>query len=65
MSENTTNTITEWHKGLPNKKGWYRCRIDGEETRLYFFICELSPKKRYWNDAQGRMVEDDVEWSEK
>ena len=59
------NIMDEWHKGLPDKKGWYRCRLDGEEMRLYFFICELNPRKRYWNDETGARIDDDeIEWKE-
>lgn len=65
MSENITSTIADkWRMGQPNRKGWYQCRLDGEEIRLYFFICELNPKKRYWHDTQGRRVDEDVEWLE-
>lgn len=55
--------MDEWHRGQPNRKGWYDCRLDGEEMRLYFFICELNPRKRYWNDETGaRIDDDDIEW---
>lgn len=54
-----------WHKGRPSKKGWYRCRLDGEEMRLYYFICELNPRKQYWNDETGSRIDDeDIEWHE-
>ena len=52
----------QWKKGFPNKKGWYRCRIDGEEMQLYLFVCELNPKKKYWNDQNGNRLDEDVEW---
>ena len=52
----------QWKKGFPNKKGWYHCRIDGEEMQLYLFVCELSPKKKYWNDKNGNRLDEDVEW---
>lgn len=51
-----------WNTGYPKEKGWYDCRIDGKEIRLYFFICELSPKKRYWTDENRQRVYDKVEW---
>lgn len=51
-----------WYKGYPNKKGWYKCKIDGIEMRLYFFICELNPKKRYWVDETMGQIPDEVEW---
>lgn len=57
-------TNTEWHKGFPKRKGYYRCRIDGVELQLYLFICELNPKKRYWVDSTGYQITDDVEWTE-
>lgn len=54
---------SEWHTGKPNKKGWYDCRLDGEPMRLYFFICEMNPKKRYWNDETGSRIDDDeIQW---
>lgn len=53
-----------WNKGFPNRKGWYQCRIDGIEIRLYFFICELNPKKRYWVDETQAQISDEVEWLE-
>ena len=52
----------QWKKGFPNKKGWYRCRIDGEEMQLYLFVCELNPKKKYWNDKNGNRLDEEVEW---
>lgn len=52
----------EYHKGYPDKRGWYQCRIDGEEMMLYLFVCELNPKKKYWNDAKGNKIDEDVEW---
>lgn len=52
----------EWHKGFPSKKGWYHCRIDGEEMDLYLFVCELNPKKKYWNDQNGNRLDEDIEW---
>lgn len=51
-----------WKTGTPDTKGWYDCRIDGEEMKLYFFICELNPKRRYWNDEHGNRIDEEVEW---
>lgn len=53
----------EWRKDTPLEKGWYRARIDGEETELYFFRCEMSAKKRYWVDELGQKVMEPVEWT--
>lgn len=58
----TGATYIEWHKGFPEKKGWYDCRVDGEEMKLYLFICEMNRKKRYWNDSEGRKIDEEVEW---
>lgn len=55
---------SKWHKGYPDRKGWYRCRIDGIEIRLYLFICELNPRKRYWVDETQAQIMDPVEWHE-
>lgn len=52
----------QWKKGFPNKKGVYRCRIDGEEMQLYLFVCTLNPKKKYWTDTSGRRIDEEVEW---
>lgn len=54
--------MDEWKTGTPDHKGWYDCRIDGEEMRLYFFICELNPHRRYWNDENGNRIDEEVEW---
>lgn len=56
---------TKWHKGRPKHKGWYDCRLDGEEMRLYYFICEMNHNKQYWNDETGARIDDDeIEWKE-
>ena len=55
---------TQYNTGTPNKKGWYKVLIDGEiEMSLYFFICELNPRKRYWVMEDGSPLTDsDVLW---
>lgn len=58
----TETDTNEWRTDFPDKSGWYDCRIDGEEMRLYLFVCELNPKRRYWNDDHGTRVWDEVEW---
>lgn len=63
QSEKNTGTPThEYHTGFPSKKGWYDCRIDGIEMKLYCFICELKPKAPYWVDEFGQKVPEAVEW---
>lgn len=54
--------MDEWKTGFPNKRGWYQCRIDGIEMMLYLFVCELNPKKKYWNDDKGNRIDEEVEW---
>ena len=54
-----------WNTDFPKEKGWYRCRIDGEECRLYFFRCEMSERKKYWIDELNQKVLEPVEWAEK
>lgn len=58
----TVENNSEWYTGFPGRKGMYHCRIDGEEMQLYLFICELNPKKKYWTDAYGRRIDEEVEW---
>lgn len=53
---------TKWHTGYPERKGWYQCRIDGVEVRLYCFICEMNRKKKYWVDETQMKIDDEVEW---
>ena len=55
---------TQYKPGTPDRKGHYQVLIDGElETTLYFFICELNPRKRYWVDADGSpLMDDDIMW---
>ena len=62
--KNTEQQTGEFHSGYPRRKGWYKCRIDGEEAKLYLFVCELNPKKRHWTDEQGRRIDEEVEWTE-
>lgn len=55
---------TQYKSGTPDRKGWYHVLIDGEiEMTLYFFICELNPRKRYWCMEDGSQLMDaDVMW---
>ena len=55
---------TQYKSGTPDRKGWYKVLIDGEiEMTLYFFICELNPRKRYWVMEDGSQLTDaDVMW---
>lgn len=52
----------QWNTGKPPRKGWYQCRIDGIEIKLYCFICELNPRKWYWVDETQARISDEVEW---
>lgn len=48
---------TQYKSGTPDRKGWYKVLIDGEiEMTLYFFICELNPRKRYWVMPDGSQL---------
>ena len=52
----------QWNTGRPPRKGWYQCRIDGIEIKLYCFICELNPRRWYWVDETQAQIDDEVEW---
>lgn len=54
----------QYREGEPPCKGWYHCLIDDElEMKLYFFICELNPRKRYWAMPDGSQLSpDEVKW---
>ena len=32
--------MTEWNKGYPEKRGVYKCRVDGKEQYLVHKRCE-------------------------
>ena len=52
---------TEWHTGYPNNPGWYQCKLDGGEIKLYCKKCELTGKK-HWIWTDGSYVDEAVLW---
>ena len=55
--------MTEYKDGFPPAKGWYDCKIDDIPIRLYFFICELNPRKFYWVLEDGsKLTGEKVFW---
>lgn len=49
--------LQSFKSGDPKKKGYYKCLVDDEEIMdLYFFICELNPRKRYWVMSDGSQL---------
>ena len=59
------SNANEYHTGMPDRKGWYNCLIDGEPIKLYCFICEMDRRKRYWVTAkQEKIIGEDVHWRE-
>lgn len=50
----------QFKSGTPQTKGHYQCLVDDEEEmELYFFICELNPRKRYWVLPDGSQISSD------
>jgi hypothetical protein len=50
----------QFKSGTPKEKGYYDCLVDDqEEMRLYFFICSLNPRKRYWVLPDGSQISSD------
>ena len=48
----------QYKPGTPDRKGYYQCLIDDEEEmQLYFFICDLNPRKRYWVLPDGSQID--------
>lgn len=57
--------MSEWNKGWPDKRGLYRCRVDGKEKFLVHHHCELNGK-HWWSDTKGfDVVGCQVEWQGK
>lgn len=37
-----------YHRGYPLTKGYYDCFVEGEEMRLYHFICAVNGKHKWY-----------------
>lgn len=37
-----------YHRGYPLTKGYYDCLVEGEEMRLYHFICAVNGKHKWY-----------------
>ena len=59
--------LRSFNSGEPKQKGYYRCLVDDEEIMdLYYFICELNPRKRYWVMPDGSQIpSSEVKWKKK
>ena len=57
--------LIEWNEGEPKRPGWYDCLIDDEyEDRLYWWICQINPRRRVWKDRAGNyMNQHKVKWT--
>jgi len=42
----------EWHDGYPDKRGLYKCMVDGKEQFLVCHRCDITGKAR-WSDVRG------------
>ena len=49
--------MDEYRSGEPKRAGWYDVLIDGEDDRLQWFVCVMNPKKRYWKDRDGNVIQ--------
>lgn len=55
---------SKWNEGFPEKRGIYKCKVDGKETVLTHHKCNLSGKHR-WSTVDGYdVIADKIEWSE-
>lgn len=51
----------DWHEGFPRVKGWYDCLVNGEQMKLYHFVCALNGKHR-WVLPMGAYLNEPVLW---
>lgn len=49
-----------YHRGYPLTKGYYDCLVEGEEMRLYHFICAVNGKHKWYisshEDYRGEVL---------
>ena len=52
----------DWKNGWPDKRGLYRCKVDGKETVLVHHRCDLNGR-HWWSDTKGfDVVGHRIEW---
>ena len=52
----------DWKNGWPDKRGLYRCKVDGKETVLVHHRCDLNGR-HWWSDTRGfDVVGHRIEW---
>lgn len=53
---------TEWKEGFPERRGIYKCKVDGKETVLTHHKCDMSGKHR-WSTVDGYdVIAEKIEW---
>lgn len=55
----------EWHEGFPEKRGAYRCRIDGSDeiVTLLHTACTITDRHRWMTLGGHDVVGVTVEWT--
>lgn len=53
--------LDEYNDGYPPKKGWYDVLVEGEETRLLYYHCDMR-NDDVWVDDTGERVWSIVKW---
>lgn len=51
-----------YHDGWPPQQGWYDVLVDGEEDRLRHWMCMMSGRHE-WVDDAGQYVRGVVRWT--
>lgn len=56
-----------WKEGDPKQVGWYDCIIDDrDEDTLYWWVCQMNPRKRYWKNRKGEPLKGrNIKWTGK
>lgn len=52
-----------YHRGYPLTKGYYDCLVEGEEMRLYHFICAVNGKHK-WYISSHEEYRSEVLWKD-
>ena len=53
----------EYRDGYPRKNGWYDVLVDGQETRLHYYHCDMR-NDDVWEDEHGEREWGIVKWRE-
>ena len=52
----------DWRSDWPDRRGLYRCKVDGKETVLVHHRCDLNGR-HWWSDTKGfDVVGHRIEW---